>query len=203
MKSKLHFGILIILTAFLLRYLEHSVIPNQQIIVQFSGSEINENDAQKTIESIKSKLHVIGVEQIQVGQDQDGNLKIVYYSTANVEDIQSILSNQEHFKLTYGFGIQNSSEIPAEEQSGDYKLNVTKIHENSNTADWDFDRVQIVELNQKSDRFNHLKKNTSGLQIDSEYLSTRIKATLNSSNENLNTDNHAYLLPEVRAGPWS
>ena len=203
MKSKLHFGILIILTAFLIRYLENPVVPNQQIIVQFSDAEISENEAQKTIEAIKSRLHVIGIEQIQVGQDEEGHLKITYYSTTHVKEIQNILSNQGSFKLTYGFGLQNSNEIPTEKQSEDYKLNISEIHENSNTSDWDFDGLQIVELNQKSDRFNNLKKNNSGYQIDSQYLNAWVKVAVSTINSNRYSDCHSYKIPEVRAGPWS
>ncbi|WP_299361004.1 hypothetical protein [Winogradskyella sp.] len=202
MKSKLHFGILIILITFFLRYLENSVAPNQQIVVQFSNSEISENETQKAIESIKLKLRSIGVEQTQVGEDQEGNLKITYYSTTDVKEIQGILSDLESFKLAYDFGSRYPNETPTENDSKDYKLNVSEIKKKSNTSDWDFEGVQIVEINQKSDRFNNLKKNTFGKQTNSELISQWVKVAIKAVNRDLSLENHSYKTPEVRAGPW-
>ncbi|WP_299519187.1 hypothetical protein [Winogradskyella sp.] len=203
MKSKLHFGILILLITFLVRYLENSVAPNQQIVVQFSNTEISENDTEKTIEVIKTKLHVVGVKQIQVGQNQDGHLKITYYSTTGVEEIQNILSDNETFKLTHGFADELSSKIPTEEKPESYKLDISEIYENSNTSDWGFDGVQVVEHNQKSDRFNNLKKSNSGYQNHSDFISVGVKRLISSTQKKLFLDNYSYIIPEVRAGPSS
>ena len=200
MKSKLHFGILILLITFLIRYLENPVAPNQQILVQFSDTEIKANDTAKTIQAITSKLYAVGVEQVQVGQDQNGHLKITYYSTASAKEIQSLLSDSDSFKLAYGFTDEHSDKAPAEET---YKLDVSEIHESNNSTDWDFDDVRIVEHNQKSDRFNTIKKNALGYQIHSDLISEWTKVALSTNNDKLFVDNHSYIIPEVRAGPFA
>lgn len=201
MKSKLHFGILIVLITFLVRFLETPVAPNQQIVIQFSESEITDNLTAKTVDAIRTKLHVIGVEQIQVGQDADGHLKITYFSNTAVEEIQNILSDNANFKLTYGFEKEHSGKGSPDEKSDTYKVNVTEIHENSNSNSWDFDGIQVVEHNQKSDRFNNPKKHFSGHQIQSEFITEGVKITLNAIHKKLIKEHCAYSFPEVRAGP--
>jgi preprotein translocase subunit SecD len=201
MKSKLHFGILILLITFIVRFLENPIAPNQQIVIQFSNTEVNDKDAEQTINAITSKLHSIGVEKIKVGQDKSGHLKITYYSTTDTKEIKNILSGSKSIKLTYGVAKKHSSKTPAEKKSETYKLDVSEIHENNTTTDWDFNGVELVEHNQKSDRFNHLKKHTSVFQIHSDLFTQSIKVIIASNTKDVFTDNHSYIIPEVRAGP--
>ena len=203
MKSKLHVGILIVLITFFVKFLDNPVAPNQQILIQFSDSDISEVEAKKTVETIQTKLHVIGVDRIQVEQDEKGQLKITYYSTTAVEDIQSILAYSENFRLTYGYADDNSDGTSDEKNSDHFKLDVSEIRDGNYSKNLDFDGVQIVEHNQKFDRFNHLKKHTSGHQINSRLISEKITVAINSLHENLSVDNYSYQSPEVRAGPLS
>ncbi len=202
MRSKLHFGILIILLAFLGRYIETSVAPNQQIVVQFSDAEITENDAHKTIEAIQLKLQAIGVERIQIGQDQNGQLKITYYSNADVEQIQSILSDDTSFNIAHNSNKDHSNNLPKHNNLKDYQLNISEIQESGQPTHWDFEGVEVVELNQKSDRFNNLKVDTSFPNIEMELTNLWVKVALRTNiTTTLLVDNHSYKIPEVRAGP--
>lgn len=202
MKSKLHFGILIILLAFLGRYIETSVAPNQQIVVQFSDTQITENDALKTIETIRLKLQAIGVEQIQIGQDQNGQLKITYFSDADIEQIESILSNEASFNFANNSNNDHSSKSPEENNLKDFQLNISEIQEIGQTTNWDFEGVEVVELNQKSDRFNNLKVDSSVPNSQMELTNLWVKVALRISiAAEVSIDNHSYKIPEVRAGP--
>lgn len=201
MKTKLHFGILILLITFIVRFLETPVTPNQQIVVQFSNALVKDNDAERTIAAITAKLHSIGVDKINVGQDQNGHLKITYYSKRDAKEIQTILLDNQNVRLSYGLATTHSKEIPAEKKSETYKLDVSEIKETTNTNDWDFDGVVLVEHNTKTDRFNKLKKQVFSYQFHSEIINLRARLTISFCTKDVFTNYHSYNIPEVRAGP--
>lgn len=201
MKTKLHFGVLIILFTFLARYVDTAVSPNQQIVVQFSNTEISEVEAQDAITRIQAKLYKVGAEDIQIGQDRDGQLKITYYSNTDVEQIQYILSDQE-LRSTFSTNESDSDKFPNEENSKDYRLSISEIQQDSNSTNWDFESVEIVQLNKKSDRFNNLKVSNSGSQVNQELIDGLIKVALkNITNSGAELAGPSYKIPEVRAGP--
>ncbi|MBV7269960.1 hypothetical protein [Winogradskyella luteola] len=199
MKTKLHFGILIILMAFLGRYLESSVVHNQQIVVQFSDLQITESESQKTIEAIQLKLQTIGVKDIQVGQDQNGQLKITYYSETDIQYIKGVLSDDESIEFAYNANGDHSDEFPEQQSTKDYELNISEIN---NTNTWNFETVEIVDLNHKSDRFSNLNDYNTNAQINLKSLGNLIKVCVAYNNSiALAIDNQSYKIPEVRAGP--
>jgi hypothetical protein len=203
MKSKLHFGILIMLMAFLGRYIKTSVIPNQQIVIEFLDNNISEDDTQNTIETIQIKLNRIGVEDIIIGQNQNGHLKITYYSNTNIQHIEDLLSNDESFKISHKSGEENSNSLPEQGDLKHYKLNISEIQKGS-TNDWDFEDFKIVEFNHKSDRSSNLKINTSGISVKSESCNIINKLSLElSNNAGLAVIKLSYKIPEIRAGPNS
>jgi hypothetical protein len=204
MQSKLHFGILLILFAFLGRYIETSAVPNQQIVIQFSDTHITEFDVQHAIEDIQLKLQSVGVENTVIGQDYEGNLKITYYSSKDVKKIEAILSSENNFKIALSLEGENSKKDSGREALTNYKLNVSEIHKNKNTSDWDFDGVQIAEHNQKTDRFKTPKQSYSSTRSYPHQIKGWVNVALNSNTNSLVLiDNHSYKIPEVRAGPLS
>jgi len=199
MKTKLHFGILIVLLAFFGRCLEQSTNANQQIVIQFSDNDISKKDAQSTIDGIHKKLQSVGAEHIQIGHSENGQLTIIYYSNSDVAHIQDVLSNQEAFQIAYNSN--DSQDYPKEKRTKNYELNISEIQK-SNPTNWDFEGIQTVELKQKTDRFNNLKVNTSGQNLDSKYLNRSFQVAINvSSSVVIATDTISYRIPEVRAGP--
>ncbi len=203
MKSKLHFGILIVLFIFLGRYVESTVSANQQIVIQFSDTDISTNNVQSTIETIQKKLQKIGAEHIKVGHHQDGQLKITYYSSDNVEQIKKILSKEQDLKFAFS-STGNSNNLPKQEDPKDYQLNISEIQNSGNSNNWDFEGVEVVELNHKSDRFNNLKVNTTGSLINSELTNDLVWFSVKLfSIDKFTIDYHSYKTPEVRAAPMA
>lgn len=201
MKTKLHFGILVLLLAFLGTYLEQTTVPNQQIVVQFSDNDISSEASENAIEVIQNRLQIIGVEAIEIGRNEDGQLKITYYSDTDVEFIQTILSKEEGLKFAFKSGEKNTTDAPENKNVKDYELNISEI-QNSNHTNWDFERTELVELNQKSDHSHNLKVKSSGAQINSEQSNIVKKLALKVNNSLvLIIDNLSYKIPEVRAGP--
>lgn len=201
MKFRLHFGILVVLLAFLGTYLEHKNVPNQQIVIQFSDKEITAEDTENAIKVIQDKLQSIGISRIQIGQNQNGQLRISYYSESDVEHIQNVLFNTEDVNLAKNALHKSSHNFPEHKNIKDYQLNISEIKINNNLK-WDFEGTQIVEINQKVDRFSYPKTNSSAnyphvLQSNS----TIKKAILVSKTTAIAIDNKACSIPEVRAGP--
>ena len=203
MKSKLHFGILIVVFIFLGRYVESTVSANQQIVIQFSDTDITINNVQSTIETIQKKLQKIGVKHIEVKQNQSGQLKITYYSSNDVSQIEKILSKEQDLKFAF-CPIETSIKLPNQKHSKDYELKISEIQKSSNSSDWGFEGVEVVELNHKSDRFNHFKVSSSGFKNNTESNNNLIEVAVELYKTVAPTSyNHSYKIPEVRAGPIS
>ena len=201
MKTKLHFGILVLLLAFIGRYIEQTNVPNQQVVIQFSDDNISIEAAEETIEVIFSKLESSGAEQIQIGQNENGQLKITYYSKANVNKIQSIFSNAEGFKLDYASDSNSSTDFPVHRTVKDFELNISEI-QNSNPINWDFEGVEVVQLNQKSEFSYNLKVNTSSTLLNTVQSNGIQKVAIKvNTTVALAIDKLSFNIPEVRAGP--
>ena len=202
MRTKLHFGIIIVLLAFLGRFIETPATPNQEITLQFSDVNVTKIEVQNALQDIQQKLQRIGAENFVVSHDDSGNLKIAYYSVTDAQSIEQILSNNSDFNLLFGVDSNTSNKNSDTKIVKDYKLNVSEIKKDSQTNDWDFDRVQITEHNQKTDRFNTIKKVVSGYlnQVDAINQLTQTAFKINASVYNV-SGKKTYCIPEVRAGP--
>ena len=201
MKIKLQFGIFVTLLAFLGTYLEQTTVPNQQIVIQFSDANISSEDTENTIEIVKKQLQSIGVTHITIGQREDGKLKITYFSNADVERIQNILSNEDRFKFAYNSGDNSSNDFPKNRNVKDYELNISEI-KNSSDVNWNFEGIQITELNQKSDRFYNPKVKASDEKFNSEQSNSIVNVVIKvNKTVALAIDNISHIIPEVRAGP--
>ena len=201
MKTKLQFGVLAILLAFLGTFLEQPTVPNQQIVIEFSDKTITAEDTENAIESIQNKLQSIGVTQIRIGQNESGQLRITYHSDVDVEHIQHVLFKAEDFKVAYDASDRESHSFPEDRSVKDYELNISEI-KTSNHVNWDFEGTQVTEINQKTDHSNPLKVNSSGEQINTKLSNGIIKVAVVVNNSiEIAIDHRSYKIPEVRAGP--
>ncbi|MFK7831932.1 MAG: hypothetical protein AB8B52_01535 [Winogradskyella sp.] len=201
MKSKLHFGLIVVLLTFLVTFLEQSTLPNQQIVVQFTASVNNSEKTENAIEAIQEQLEGIGATQIKIGQQNHGQYTITYYSASNIEDIQNILFNVNDFKIDDETSNNQSDHFPENQSLKDYELNISEI-KTSTSVSWDVEGTQVAEINQKTDHSNTLKVNTSASQPSTKKNNATISnAILVKHNVAIVRDYHAYQIPEVRAGP--
>jgi len=204
MRTKLHFGIIIVLLAFLGRFIDTPATPNQEITIQFSDANVSEIEAQNTLRDIQQKLQKIGAENLLVVKDDSGSFKIAYYSLTDAQSIEQILTDSSDFSFLLGVDTTNSNKKSDKESLKDYKLNVSEIQKKDQNNDWDFDRIQVVEHNQKSDRFNNLKKDISGYLYQSDVMHQLVKTAFRiDSGIFFLEGKKAYQFPEVRAGPMA
>ncbi|NRD21102.1 hypothetical protein HNV08_13675 [Winogradskyella eckloniae] len=201
MKTKLHFGLLIVLLAFLGTFYEQNTVPNQQIVIQFSKDTTSIEDTENAIQSIQEKLKRIGVTDITIGQSHSGQLRITYFSEADVTQIQNALYSTENFQISKNIADQSSSEIPDRQNTNDYKLNISEIKLQSPIA-WDLEGTQVVECNYKTDQPHTLKVQNSGNQVDTELRNGAVNTIVASyKTAAIAKNTSTYKIPEVRAGP--
>lgn len=203
MKTRLHFGLLVILLAFLGTYLEQTTHPNQQIVIQFSDKAITKADAESAISTVKAQLENLGAESIRIHQNDDGQLRITYFSTSNVERIQRSLTEAHEFQFTYDLEHKSSTDFPEDKNIKDYELNISEI-QSGNHANWNFEKTEILQLNQKSDYSYNPRVNASGYPLNYK-RSNNILKVANYVNRSvlISKDKQSYKIPEVRAGPTS
>ncbi len=206
MSKKWYFGILI--TAFTMLFVmrQQTVVPNQEIVLEFINIEPTSNEAQSVITIVKEQLESIGVQHTRILKDQkNGKLKITYYSDADVESIKKILSEKQNIALDHIVYDQNEDggQSPLDKNSKDYNFDVYEIQKSTDFGS-DLNGKFVLETKQKrevdsSTNVYNFVKNSSTDQIN-KYLKRVKKINVNTA---LIPSNTIYNIPEVRAGPIS
>lgn len=201
MKTKLHIGILAVLLAFLGTFIDYSTVPNQQIVIEFSDQSVSTEETENAIETIQAKLNRIGVTQIHIGQNKEGQLRITYYSKDNVDYIQNLLFTAEDFPIAYKTTQEHPNRFPDDNTKKEYELNISEIKVSSN-IDWSFEGTQVTEINHKTDQSNPLKIQYSAGTVNSDQAYGKIQVAISLKNSVAIAKDHlSYKIPEVRAGP--
>ena len=177
-------------------------VANQEIVLQFTNAEVSSQESQHTIAIIKKQLQTIGISNIQVKEQENGSLKITYYSETDVANIKKILSEEKD--LAFGFIASNDDEIPVKSPSKDnpkaYNLDIFEIH--THDTDAGFNGKFAIIFKQDNNRFLFLTPSISSNKIDFKLEAFPIKKSFNFY---LNTailfENASHKIPEVRAGP--
>ena len=199
MKIKLHLGVVMVILMFLGTYIEHNLVPNQQIVIQFSNHQISSEEANSAAEALKQQLKDIGAKKLDIGEFNSGQLTITYYSDTDVMRIQKVLTDDD---LVLDYSLENESNdksIPEKEEL--YKFNVSEIQD-SPINNWDFEGTLVTELNHKSDRYYFPKLKYSFTKEDIENHSFKECLRLKiPSIYHFNKRKFAHRIPQVRAGP--
>ena len=181
---------------------EQTYLPNQEIVVQFTGDEAASDDVQNTIALVRKQLQIIGVDNIQVRESADGRLKITYYSAIDVDSIKELFSQEKSLELgytSYSEGDEHD-QFPSERGSNSYELSVFEI-QNCDDLESDFNGY-ILEVAQKNKRLYKPVVYFSIYNVDNTERN-RIEKTAFVTQRNIAStlDNSSYNIPEVRAGP--
>ncbi|WP_027137057.1 hypothetical protein [Gaetbulibacter saemankumensis] len=203
MRAKWYFGALLIIITALGIYQNQISEPNQEIVLQFTDATITSAETESAIVVVKEQLHAIGVRHINVQELQDGQIKISYYSAANVASVKRLLSVNENLKLNYASNgqISKTSDLPTEKDSKNYNLNVYEIQKTSNTG-WDLDGKCVLTAKQDLDRFYnpnvYFYSNNVNAHGANKISEEAIKVFKNIA---IAIDNTLGNIPEGRAGP--
>ena len=199
MKAKWYLSTFIIVLTLLGVSLEQYSTPNQEIVVQFANNEVSLFETQNTIAIVKKQLQDIGVENINVQENENGTLKISYHSDIDVASIKRLFSTKKFDLGLADYNTEGSSNVPSGDKSNDYQLDVNEIQK-SNETDSDFNGI-VVDVRQKSDRFfNPAVNSVHEFEVRDVNKIEKV-AYIIQKNIALAIDNSSHNIPEVRAGP--
>ncbi|WP_298422918.1 hypothetical protein [uncultured Kordia sp.] len=207
MIAKRYFSALIILITLLGFYKKQNPAPNQEIELQFVDQEVVVEDTEDIIQAIKQQLEALGISDIQVREQENGILKIAYYSDAAVADIKSILSSKGITSERHSENIPTNNKVVKIQDHGNvdtFKLDVYEIQTTSNPyADIHGKYVLALQKDyDKSPPSPNSFGNTSSY-ITGEFKTTIALAYTESTYTTILKENISYEIPDVRAGPTS
>ncbi|OZV66792.1 hypothetical protein [Winogradskyella aurantia] len=202
MKTTLQFLFSILLVSGLGAYLNHSTPPNQQILVNFTATDISSYDTKSAIENIEVVLGLQGAEKIQISELQNGQLKITYYSNTDIYRIKNALTREIGFHFNLDDNREHSKHTSKEQGHTDYRLKISELNGETGIS-WHFDATEVITPNFKSDRFSPIKLKTYARLNPSDTSNKRLVGSLVSYHPStVYKKKNAYKIPQVRAGPF-
>ncbi len=206
MKKKWYFGTLITALALLVVIRQQTVVPNQEIVLEFVNIKISSPEAQNAIAIVKKQLQSIGVQHTRISKGlKNGELKIAYYSDADVAYIKRMLSVAQNVALDHVFYDQNedNNQFPLDKNSKDYNLDVYEIQK-STDFDADFNGKYALEIKQEQDGYSSSNLYSFVTAIDINDIDRLVKVAQKvHTNIAIAIGNTSHNIPEVRAGPIS
>jgi preprotein translocase subunit SecD len=106
---------------------EQGFIPNQEIVLKFVDTKTNKNNIENTIADVKEKLENLGVTNILIQENENGTLKISYYSSVDVKNIKEVLTSDKKNLLGKN---QKNKEIP----SSDYNIDIYELTKDTDAS---------------------------------------------------------------------
>jgi len=199
MNPKWYLSTLLVLFIFLGTIREKKPAPNQEIVLEFTNSTINELDKEKTIIDLKRRLAKFGASNIQIQKSKNGNLKIAYYSAEHVSNIKDALSMK-------GDVSNNITKFPLEEKNypsektATFNIDVYEIDVCSYSSN--FNGNSILEIKYDSDRFTTMQNygSSSKLTLLGSKKTYKLKSKFCNANQ-IVKNSTSHNIPEVRAGP--
>lgn len=198
MNAKWYFGALIIIFTFFGASQDSLMVPNQEIVLEFSNTEVSVNDTTLAIANVKTQLERIGASQVEVRNKTNGRFVISYYSATTVATIKDVLSTTS-LAVDYA-SRSNNPEYPTQPT---YNLDVFEILKSSDSG-FGSSGKHLLEFKQDYDRFS--KPNVDFKVIESNAVEKHFEiAVAYKLNKTIaiaiNTIPHK--IPEGRAGPLS
>ncbi|WP_034061777.1 hypothetical protein [Lacinutrix jangbogonensis] len=199
MNTKWYFGALIIILTLFGASQENLVVPNQEIVLQFSSVAVSSSEAQLTIANVKGQLETIGVSKVDIREEANGRLVISYYSDITVDNVKNILSTTT-LAIDYASNGDNHSDLPKENT---YNIDVFEISKSSDTGFGSSGKL-IFELKQDYDRFSNPNVPVFALVINSTKKNIEVSVAY-KQHKTIATaiNNIPHEIPEGRAGPLS
>ncbi|WP_299339445.1 hypothetical protein [uncultured Psychroserpens sp.] len=202
MKTRWYYSILTVMFVLLAGFAtkEHCAVPNQEIVLQFTNDAITSNDAKNTISIVKQQLQSVGVENIQVKEQQGGHLKITYYSDSDVDSIKAVLSEVNLLELGYLSDQNGDPQIPSDDRSLSYNLDVYEIQQADDASD--LGGKLALETKAEQDRFYNPNLFVPQKNVDEKELCKSVEVAYKFNRTvAIAIDNSSRKIPEVRAGP--
>jgi hypothetical protein len=200
MNAKWCVSTLIIILALLGLSQEQTKVSNQQISLQFTAVELaSENAHDEVLAAITKRLKVLGVDAIEIIENDGRQVSIRYYSDVDALSVKEFLTQDNQLSLTYEDELP--FDFPKEQFPEKYNIEVSDLHQQDDNGlslngnlvliqkqdDNGFSNPVILQFNNaivfKQDAIVHLA-----------FKINRVIA--------IAIDNTSQTIPEVRAGPY-
>ncbi|UAM97059.1 hypothetical protein K8354_12085 [Polaribacter litorisediminis] len=170
-------------------------VRNQEIVLEFFDTKINQKNIESISTDIQEKLLKIGVSNIKIQETANGTLKISYFSIVPTETIKAALA--EDIDLVSD---QKSKNNQNNTPSSHYNIDIYQLTDEADLSNLD-DKF-IFEIKYNSDRFtnNYKYAHTRSLQIHHTNQLFKIAYKANKKSP-FTKDRTSHKEPEVRAGP--
>jgi len=196
MNTKWCISALFLIIAYFGAFHEQIPIPNQEIVLEFVDTKINQKNIKSAIFDVKEKLLKVGVSNIKIQETQNGTLKISYYSDVLVDDIKKALAEEDELLLT-----QNSENEEENKNSSNYSIDIYDLTNETDIANSNDTFIFEIEYNSyrsliytSSAFLKNLEENKANLLFKTNYRA--------SQKNSFTKDYNSYKEPEVRAGPY-
>ncbi len=204
MSTKFFFGFLISMVSLLGLGLQQPSNTHQEIIISFSDAkEITLETQNNTIAIIKKKLQKIGVNYFWVQKDDQGRLKISYFSSVDTAFIKKVLNQENHFAVRYLSNLYNNQPVDrSDTNSSNYYIDVFEIPKTfENPTE---DSGLVIQLLSNTDRLfkQNLYDHYLSIVNEDSSLAQKFKSTFYSK-KIIEVNARSCEIPQVRAGPFS
>lgn len=129
MIKKWYFNVLLSTFALLFVMHKQTIIPNQEILLEFSDHQITDTEARRALAIIKRQLESVGVKNTRILWLRDGSLKISYYSDSDIAVINELLSQKRYTGYDVAFlgKAGNADHLPIQDHETGYTLKVREL----------------------------------------------------------------------------
>ena len=197
MKIKLQFLGIILILGLTVHQLDKNLVPNQQIIIEFTDS--NYENESKVLTRFKKDLKHLGVSNLSIKKLNSGVLLFTYYSNVKITTVQKVINTSVNNNLY----ISNNNPHQQHPENQKVTFKIQHLDEDGLPIKGLSDHA-IVETSVKANRLD-TKLNDfqcSGF-IHTKNFFLNYKSLQNNNCKDLSyTFQLNYNLPEVRAGPY-
>lgn len=201
MFAKHYISLLIVVVSLLgIASQEQAEVPNQEIVVQFSSTNVTAQEVDVIISSIKEQLRELGVEEVHVNKNNLGELKITYHSNTDVSSIKNKLAKADSLTVDLNKKSDNTSNPQSNRDIVSYNLDIYEIQDKS--ATWDLNGIHVANFDAKSDHSFNPSTNLLTPAVAFNNAGSAARETYKVlRNLTLSINEIPYKIPEVRAGP--
>lgn len=201
MNAKWCVSTLFIILALLGLSQEQTKASNQQIVLQFTDVELaSESAHDEILAAITKKLEVLGVDGVEIIENDGAQLSIRYYSDVDALSVKEFLS-EENQPLTINEE-EFPSDHPKERLPETYNLVVSDLHQQADSG-VTLNATLVAVQKQDFKIFTNpvVLPFSSAVELEQDVL----VATAYKINRTIAIaiDNTSQIIPEVRAGPYT
>ena len=200
MNAKWCVSTLLIILALLGLSQEQKKASNQQILLEFTDVELPSETAHDDVLAvITKKLQVLGVDAIEIIENDGRQLSIRYYSYVDALSVKKFLSQEN--KLSFTSEDEFPFDFPEQELPEKYSLVVSDLQQQADNGQG-LNGTLVSIQKQEDARFSNpvlLQFNNSIVFTQDAIENIAYKVNRNSA---IKIENTSQVIPETRAGPF-